>query len=55
MQPAWSRDGTIFFTSDRSGVDNIWALRDPDTVAPAGTPQQVTSVDPNAAGGEATP
>ena len=55
MQPAWSRDGTIFFTSDRSGIDNIWALRDPDTVAPAGTRQQVTSVEANAAGGESTP
>ena len=25
-QPVWGRDGNIYFVSDRSGVDNIWAV-----------------------------
>ncbi len=25
-QPVWSIDGTVYFISDRSGVDNIWAV-----------------------------
>ena len=25
-QPVWSPDGTVFFVSDRSGVENIWSV-----------------------------
>ncbi len=27
FQPVWAGDGTVYFVSDRSGVDNIWAAR----------------------------
>jgi Tol biopolymer transport system component len=27
LQPAWSRDGTIYFISNRTGSDNVWALK----------------------------
>jgi Tol biopolymer transport system component len=27
LQPAWGMDGTIFFVSNRSGWENIWAIR----------------------------
>jgi TolB protein len=26
LYPVWSTDGTVFFLSDRSGTDNIWAV-----------------------------
>ena len=26
FQPVWSGDGRVFFVSDRSGVDNVWAV-----------------------------
>ena len=26
FQPIWSSDGRVYFVSDRSGVDNIWAI-----------------------------
>ena len=26
FQPVWGADGKIYFVSDRSGVDNIWAI-----------------------------
>ena len=26
FQPVWSGDGQVFFVSDRSGVDNVWAV-----------------------------
>ncbi len=27
FQPVWASDSTVYFVSDRSGVDNIWAVR----------------------------
>lgn len=27
LQPAWSRDGFVYFVSNRSGNDNLWAVR----------------------------
>lgn len=43
LQPTWSRDGTIYFVSNRSkdGIENVWSIR-PDQVLrladpPAGT------------------
>lgn len=46
LQPVWGRDGTIYFISNRSGLDNVWALRPTDSgmiampnPRPAGAPQ----------------
>ena len=25
-QPVWSPDGTVYFVSNRSGIDNVWAV-----------------------------
>ncbi len=30
LQPVWGADGRIYFVSDRSGTDNIWAVRPED-------------------------
>jgi Tol biopolymer transport system component len=38
-QPVWSPDGTILFVSNRSGVDNLWAVT---AGAPEGTPAMAT-------------
>jgi TolB protein len=27
FQPVWAGDGSVYFVSDRSGVDNLWAIR----------------------------
>ena len=40
MQPVWSANGRIYFVSNRSGVENIWAL----SVEPAKAPAAVTEV-----------
>jgi hypothetical protein len=26
FQPVWSGDGSVYFVSDRSGIDNLWAI-----------------------------
>jgi hypothetical protein len=26
MQPVWGSDGRVYFVSNRSGVENVWAL-----------------------------
>ncbi len=26
FQPCWSRDGRVYFVSDRSGTDNLWSV-----------------------------
>jgi len=31
LEPCWGPDGRIYFISDRSGVDNVWAMR-PDGI-----------------------
>ncbi|MHB1156600.1 MAG: TolB family protein [Phycisphaerales bacterium] len=31
LQPAWSRDGFVYFVSNRSGNDNLWAVRSATT------------------------
>ena len=37
MRPTWSPDGRVFFSSNRSGIDNIWSVygTEPDAFAPA--------------------
>lgn len=35
MQPVWSQSDRIYFVSNRSGVENIWALTPASSVAPA--------------------
>ena len=35
LQPCWGPDGEVFFVSNRSGVDNIWALRPDDAIKTA--------------------
>lgn len=47
--PAWSRDGSIYFTSDRSGIDNVWALRDPETLIRRGGERMTNAADSAAA------
>ncbi|MFK7960785.1 MAG: TolB family protein [Phycisphaerales bacterium] len=32
MFPAWAADGSVFFTSDRSGADNLWAIESARTL-----------------------
>jgi TolB protein len=27
FQPAWASDGSVYFVSDRSGIDNVWAVK----------------------------
>jgi Tol biopolymer transport system component len=27
FQPAWAGDGSVYFISDRSGIDNVWAVK----------------------------
>lgn len=41
LQPAWGTDGKVFFVSNRTGTDNIWAVNPAriDTDAPSGTTQ----------------
>lgn len=35
FQPVWSPDGSVFFVSDRSGVENIWAISTRGLSSPA--------------------
>ncbi|MDH3582746.1 MAG: hypothetical protein OER86_00865 [Phycisphaerae bacterium] len=47
LQPAWSVDGTIYFMSNRSGHDNVWALpvgRAPAVVAEPAAPTPQAAV-----------
>jgi dipeptidyl aminopeptidase/acylaminoacyl peptidase len=32
LQPTWGPDGQVFFVSNRSGTDNIWAVRPQDSL-----------------------
>lgn len=32
MFPAWAPDGSVYFTSDRSGADNVWAIESARTL-----------------------
>jgi TolB protein len=46
-QPVWSRDGRVFFVSNRTGVDNIWAVttaRAMETLQPH--PARITTATP---------
>ena len=36
LMPAWGPDGKIYFISDRSGVDNIWAIGPEQAITAAG-------------------
>jgi TolB protein len=40
LQPSWSRDGVIYFISNRTGFDNVWALR------PTAVKAEVAAVKP---------
>jgi TolB protein len=47
-QPVWGNDGRVFFVSNRTGVDNIWAVttfRAMDAIEPQ--PARITSVTPD--------
>ena len=45
LYPVWSADGTVYFISDRSGTDNIWAVATGRTIEPAGGTQDLVTVD----------
>jgi len=47
FQPVWASDGTVYFVSDRSGLDNVWAVRTNRAGSPAETapPSTVANVD----------
>lgn len=40
LMPTWGKDHRIFFISDRSGTDNIWALRPEHAILAARGPNQ---------------
>lgn len=42
LQPAWGKDGVIYFVSNRNGRENIWALKPPGQPAIAAQPQPMT-------------
>jgi Tol biopolymer transport system component len=56
FQPVWAGDGSVYFVSDRSGVDNIWAVptsgatkvnkHDPPAVASAEQPSNEPASHP---------
>jgi TolB protein len=49
LYPIWAGDGTVYFLSDRSGVDNIWAVATGRTIDPAEpTDARMATVDPAA-------
>ncbi len=39
FQPVWAGDGSVYFVSDRSGVDNVWAVKAGRTTIPTNKPQ----------------
>jgi TolB protein len=49
LNPVWAADGTVYFLSDRSGTDNIWAVATARTIdlSPTGGSGYATA-DPNA-------
>lgn len=42
FQPCWSTDNRVFFVSNRSGVDNVWAVTTDRAVAAMRGPEMVT-------------
>ena len=46
LYPVWAADGTVYFLSDRSGTDNIWAVATGRTIEPPATDGGLVTVDP---------
>lgn len=46
MQPVWAANGRIYFVSNRSGVENIWALA-VEPAKPSATPAEVADSRPS--------
>ncbi len=49
FQPAWAADGSVFFVSDRSGTDNVWAVQSGRSEINKPQPRNVANAD-NGAG-----
>jgi TolB protein len=48
LYPVWSTDGTVYFLSDRSGIDNIWAVAAGSTTELRGfTDGELAATDPD--------
>ncbi len=48
FQPVWARNGNVYFISDRSGVDNIWAVSTGMTMPlPDDRPMDIVQVNPD--------
>lgn len=47
LYPEWCADGTVYFLSDRSGIDNIWSVATSRTIDPGRrTSEGLVTVDP---------
>ena len=47
-QPVWGNDGRVFFVSNRTGVDNIWAVTTSRAMnAIQSHPARITTVTPD--------
>lgn len=42
LMPAWGADNTVYFVSNRGGIDNIWSMRMEGAVLAAGRPAPYT-------------
>lgn len=47
FQPTWGTDGTVYFVSNRSGVDNIWGVSTGRSFNAIGPESQIVNVDPS--------
>jgi TolB protein len=56
LYPTWAADGTIYFLSDRSGADNIWAVATGRTMDLQPTREGgLATADPDSGGGDERP
>jgi TolB protein len=55
MNPVWSRDGTVYYLSDRSGSDNIWAVATGRTIRLGSDDHGLVTADPDAERGDERP
>jgi len=49
FQPTWGSDGTVYFVSNRSGIDNVWGVRTGRAMRAVGPDSQIVNVDPSTA------
>ncbi|MHC4989798.1 MAG: TolB family protein, partial [Planctomycetota bacterium] len=54
-QPVWASTGRVFFVSNRSGIDNIWAATASSWGGPASGPNSVVTADSPAADTDGQP